>query len=247
MKTWKIWKNRSEPYWKINRLYPMKPLGIKIIKVSALFLVLLFSILMLKTISQYTSLEKNIGFLAFKQQVVNNPYWMTFFYIHIFSITLCLLAGLTQFSNRFLTENKNLHKIIGKIYVYNILIINVPACFVLGLFSNGGIIGITGFLIQDVLWAYFTVAAILCIKNGNVNAHRMYMILSYAVTTTAITFRIIKNLFYHETRHDYQLFYGLNVWAALIINLFVAYLIFRKETLLPRKINRRKENTQTEE
>ena len=182
----------------------MKSLGIKTVKAIALFLVFLFSILMLKTISQYTSFNKHIGFLAFKQQVVDNPYWMTFFYIHIFSITLCLLAGLTQFSNRFLAENRNLHKIIGKIYVYNILIINVPACFVLGLFSNGGLIGITGFLIQDILWAYFTIAAVIFIKKGNISRHRMYMILSYAVTTTAITFRIIKNLFYSEAHHPHR-------------------------------------------
>jgi hypothetical protein len=220
----------------------MKTLGIKTLKTTAAFSVLLFSILMLKTISQYTSLEKNTGFLAFKQQVVNNPYWMAFFYIHIFSITLCLLAGLTQFSNRFLTENRNLHKIIGKIYVYNILIINVPACFVLGLFSNGGIIGITGFLIQDVLWAYFTVAAVIFIKKGNTGRHRIYMMLSYAVTTTAITFRIVKHLFYNEGYHDYELFYGLNVWAALLINLFIALLIAGKESLLTGKINRGKEN-----
>ncbi|CAI8808695.1 DUF2306 domain-containing protein [Chryseobacterium sp. IT-36CA2] len=224
----------------------MKYLGIKIIKATALFLVLLFSILMLKTISQYTSLEKNIGFLAFKQQVVDNPYWMTFFYIHIFSITLCLLAGLTQFSSGFLAENRNLHQIIGKIYVYNILIINVPACFVLGLFSNGGLVGIAGFLVQDFLWAYFTIAAVLSIKKRNINRHRMFMILSYSVTTTAITFRIVKNLFYNEAKHDYQLFYGLNVWAALLINLFIAYLILRKDSLLTGKINGRKENIKTE-
>lgn len=202
----------------------------RIITATGLFSVLIFSILMLKTISQYTSLEKNIGFLAFKQQVVNNPYWMAFFYIHIFSITLCLMAGLTQFSNQFLRENRSLHKIIGKIYVYNILIINVPACFVLGLFSNGGLIGITGFLIQDIFWAYFTVAAVLFIKKGNITGHRSYMILSYAVTTTAITFRIIKNLFYNEKYHDYELFYGLNVWLALAINLLIAYLIIRKNS-----------------
>ncbi|REC50108.1 DUF2306 domain-containing protein [Chryseobacterium pennipullorum] len=223
----------------------MQSLGIKIIKVTALFLILLFSILMLKTISQYTSFNKNIGFLAFKQQVVGNPYWMAFFYIHIFSITLCLLAGLTQFSNRFLVENRVLHKIIGKIYVYNILIINVPACFVLGLFSNGGLIGITGFLIQDILWAYFTVAAVLSIKKGNMIRHRNYMMLSYAVTTTAITFRIVKNLLYNETQHDYQLFYGLNVWAALFINMCIAYVMIRKNTGLSGKINSRKENTKT--
>nr|WP_277622195.1 DUF2306 domain-containing protein [Chryseobacterium arthrosphaerae] len=155
---------------------------------------------------------------------------MAFFYVHIFSITLCLLAGLTQFSNQFLAENKNLHRIIGKVYVYNILMINVPACFVLGLFSNGGLIGITGFLIQDVLWAYFTVVAVLSVKRGNIDRHKNYMILSYAVTTTAITFRLIKNLFYDEKYHDYELFYGTNVWLALVINLLIAYLILRKNS-----------------
>ncbi|CAM3093270.1 DUF2306 domain-containing protein [Chryseobacterium flavum] len=203
-------------------------LGIKIIKGTAVFSVFIFSILMLKTISQYTTFEKNTGFLMFKQQVVNNPYWLTFFYIHIFSITICLLAGLTQFSNRFLTENRKLHKIIGKVYVYNILIVNVPACFVLGLFSNGGITGITGFIIQDILWACFTITAVLSIRKGNTVIHKNAMILSYAITTTAITFRIIKNLFYNEQYHDYELFYGINVWLSLFINLSVAYFIIKK-------------------
>ncbi|MDQ0064504.1 DUF2306 domain-containing protein [Chryseobacterium lathyri] len=203
---------------------------IKIIWILAAAAILIFSILMLKTISQYTGFDKNVGFLLFKQKVVSNPYWMTFFYIHVFSITLCLLAGLTQFSNRFLRENKALHRWIGKIYVYNILIINVPACFVLGLFSNGGIIGITGFMLQNILWAYFTIAAVLFIKKGNMAGHKKYMVLSYAVTTTAITFRIIKNLFYQESRHDYELFYGLNVWGSLILNLVAAYFIIRSQT-----------------
>ncbi|MCS4304743.1 DUF2306 domain-containing protein [Chryseobacterium sp. BIGb0232] len=205
-----------------------KSLGIKTAKVIAVFSVFIFSILMLKVISQYTSFDKTVGFLAFKQQVVNNPYWMTFFYIHIFSITLCFLAGLTQFSPQFLRENRSLHKMIGKVYVYNILIINVPACFVLGLFSNGGLIGITGFLTQDILWAYFTIAAVLSIKKGNIIRHKNFMILSYAVTTTAITFRIIKNLFYNEKLHDYELFYGINVWLALVINLLIAYYFLKR-------------------
>jgi len=205
-----------------------KSIGIKIVNAVAVLSVMIFSIVMLQTIYQYTGMEKNVGFLLFKQQVVGNPYWMAFFYIHIFSITLCLLAGLTQFSSRFLQENKKLHRIIGKIYVYNILIINVPACFVLGLFSNGGLIGITGFIVQDILWAYFTTAAVLSIKKGDITGHRNSMILSYAVTVTAITFRIIKNLFYHEALHDYELFYGMNVWLSLIINLSIAFFIIKR-------------------
>ncbi len=62
------------------------------------------------------------------------------------------------------------------------------------------------------------------------------MILSYAVTTTAITFRIIKNLFYNEKLHDYELFYGMNVWLALIINLLIAYYFLGKK-ILPLKRN----------
>ncbi|WP_082377134.1 DUF2306 domain-containing protein [Chryseobacterium indologenes] len=205
-----------------------KSIGIKIINALAILSVMIFSIVMLQTIFQYTGLEKNVGFLLFKQQVVDNPYWMAFFYIHIFSITLCLLAGLTQFSNRFLQENRKLHRIIGKIYVYNILIINVPACFVLGIFSNGGLIGITGFTIQDVLWAYFTTKAVLSIKKGDISGHRSSMIFSYSVTVTAITFRIIKNLFYNENFQDYELFYGINVWLSMIINLLIAFFIIKR-------------------
>lgn len=216
-----------------------KSVGVKIIKIMAVFAVIIFSILMLKTISQYISGDKNIGFLAFKQQVIENPYWMAFFYIHIFSITLCLLAGLTQFSSQFLKDNKSLHRIIGKMYVYNILIINVPACFVLGLFSNGRLTGISGFLIQDILWAYFTVIAVFSIKKGNMIKHRNYMILSYAITTTAITFRIIKNLVYDENVYDYELFYGINVWLALIINLLIAFWVIKtNESSLKRNIRK---------
>lgn len=73
------------------------------------------------------------------------------------------------------------------------------------------------------------------------------MILSYAITTTALTFRIIKNLFYNEEYHDYELFYGINVWLALFINLFIAYLVFRKKTPLPTKIKIHKENNEGSE
>jgi len=207
--------------------------------------VFIFSMLMLNTIRQYSSFETNVGFLRFKQNVIGNKYWLLFFYIHIFSITICLLAGLTQFSNQFLKENRKLHRIIGKIYIYNVLIINFPACFVLSLFSNGGIIGISGFIIQNFLWAYFTLFAVIFIKKGNVEKHKNYMIFSYAITSTAITFRLIKNMFYNEDIFSYQLFYGLNVWISLFLNILIAYIIIRKSnTDLPLESNRIDENNE---
>ncbi|MDB5012279.1 MAG: uncharacterized protein JWQ25_481 [Daejeonella sp.] len=188
-----------------------------------ILLVFVFSVLMLNTIKQYFSFQTDVGFLKFKQEVINNKYWLTFFYIHIFSIVICLLSGITQFSKQFLSEYKKAHRLIGKLYVYNILFINFPACLILGIFSNGGYLGIIGFLIQDFLWALFTISAVYYIKNRKLKEHKKFMILSYAITTTAITFRIIKNTFFDENLFSYELFYGLNVWLALLINLSIAF------------------------
>ncbi|MGC4041521.1 MAG: DUF2306 domain-containing protein [Flavobacterium sp.] len=203
----------------------MKETARSISGLTGVLLVFFFSALMLSTIRQYFSFQTNVGFLKFKQEVISNKYWLAFFYVHISSIIICLLAGLTQFSKQFRLEYKNGHRLIGKIYAYNIIFINFPACFLLGLFSNGGLLGVTGFIIQDFLWLFFTVAAVCQIKKKNIEKHKKLMILSYAITTTAITFRIIKNLVFDEKLFSYALFYGINVWLSLAINLAIAYLI----------------------
>ena len=208
----------------------MKEVTKSISGLIGILLVFFFSVLMLSTIRQYFSFQTNVGFLKFKQDVITNKYWLVFFYIHIFSVIVCLLAGLTQFSKQFLREYKSAHRLIGKIYVSTILFINFPACFILGLFSNGGYLGITGFLVQDLLWAFFTIAAIYNIKRKNIEWHKKFMMLSYSITTTAITFRIIKNLVFDEKIFSYTLFYGVNVWLSLIINLAIALLIINKNS-----------------
>lgn len=196
---------------------------------------------MLKTIQQYSTFDKQIDFLAFKQAVIHNKIWLASFYIHIFSITFCLLAGIIQFSKTVLNNYPALHRYIGKLYVYNILIINVPVCFVLGIFSNGGLLGILGFLIQNILWAYCTLQGLVAIKKKDIKQHTIFMTYSYAITVTAITFRIIKHLFYNAAIHNYTLFYGLNVWLALIINLLLAWVLINNR-LLARKCKRIDQN-----
>lgn len=189
--------------------------------------IFIFSAIIINTIKQYVGFKTDIGFLKFKQDVIGNKYWMFCFYVHIASITFSLLAGLTQFSNTLLHQYPRLHRAVGKIYVYNILLINVPVCFMLSIFSNGGLIGILGFLVQNFFWAYFTIVGILSVKKRQIKKHQNFMILSYAITTTALTFRIIKNLFYREDQFEYHFFYGITVWLALIINLTIATIVLK--------------------
>jgi len=82
--------------------------------------------LMLRTIVGYTSFRDDVQFLALKQDYVHNVVWKTAFYIHVFSAVAALLAGFTQFSPQLLRENPKVHRLIGKIYVANILFINFP-------------------------------------------------------------------------------------------------------------------------
>lgn len=204
-----------------------KLLLMNLLKAIAAFFLFVFVILFISTITQYITSDKTVGFLAFKQAVVNNRLWMLCFYLHVFSVVFCLFAGFTQFSQGFLMQYRKVHKLIGRMYVYNIVCINFPVALVMGVFSNGGILGATGFVFQDFLWLYFTVYAVVYAKRKKMAQHRNFMILSYAITTTAITFRLIKYLFYDALSIDYTLFYGLNVWAALVLNLMAATIIIR--------------------
>ncbi len=112
--------------------------------------------LMMRTIVGYTAFRDDVQFLVLKQAYIHNPVWKTAFYIHVFSAIIALFAGFTQFSKEFLREYPKIHRLIGKIYVVNILFINFPIGLVMGFYANGGLPGKMAFLVLDTLWFYFT-------------------------------------------------------------------------------------------
>lgn len=185
-------------------------------------------IAMFFTIIQYGSFNKNIGFLVFKQDYISNTFWLSTFYIHVFSCFICLIAGATQFSKTILKTQRKLHKSLGKIYFYNILLINFPAGLILALYANGGYTGKSAFVLLDLLWTLFTILAVYWIKNGNVKKHQAFMIRSYALTLSAITFRLSKYIFLKFTNLNLDKIYIVDAWIALILNLAIAeMLIYR--------------------
>src|SRR6201996_500806 len=131
---------------------------------------------MLRTILGYTSFRDDAQFLALKQAYIHNAVWKTAFYIHVFSAVLALLAGFTQFSSQLLRDQPGVHRLIGKIYVGNILLINFPVGLVMGIYANGGLPGKTAFLLLDVLWFYLTLKAYTSARNRRFVEHKNYMI-----------------------------------------------------------------------
>lgn len=190
---------------------------------------------MLLTIAQYGSFRTDVGFLKFKQEYLSIKIWRVAFYTHVFSSVFCLCAGFTQFSNYVLKHYKKLHRFIGKMYVYNIVLINFPAGMIMAFYANGELPSKIAFIILDSLWLLFTCNAVIAIKAKDIKAHRRFMIRSYALTCSAITLRMWKLILSNTFDIDPQVLYMIDAWMGFVPNLLFAEWLISRLNLAQKK------------
>jgi hypothetical protein len=224
-------QNDTGQVLKIQFLNIFKSLGIYLLFCLGVFL-------MTKTIAQYFAFDDHVGFLSLKQEYIHNPVWKTAFYTHVFSSIFILITGFFQFSKLILTEHRRVHRFLGKMYVWNILLINFPAGLIMAVYANGYLPSKIAFLILDFLWFGFTLKGLLAIKNKNVEEHRDYMTRSYALTCSAITLRTWKLILSGLFVMNPVTLYMIDAWLGFVPNLlFAEWLIRRRKRrmLLPAK------------
>ena len=157
-----------------------------------LILLSFFSALMLQITLQYIPIRTDAAFLQIKQEYIDIIPWRIAFFIHVFTSMFVLIAGFTQFSNYILQRFKKLHRIIGKIYVIDILFITGPCSFIMALLANGGIPSRIAFTTLSVLWMFTTAKAWQTAKARQITQHKQWMMRSYALTLSAVTLRAWK-------------------------------------------------------
>ncbi|RYY85466.1 MAG: DUF2306 domain-containing protein [Chitinophagaceae bacterium] len=208
----------------------MRALLVNTAKAAAVyFLLCLGTLLMLRSILRYTAFDDGVGFLALKQDYLHIGIWKAAFYTHVFSSLFTLLAGFTQFSREVLKKYPQLHKLLGRLYVADILLVNVPAGVIMAIYANGGIISKCAFLLLDVLWAYFTWKAYSSARSRDFVAHRAFMIRSYALTLSALTLRSWKIIFFSLTALDPGFIYQVDAWLGFVPNLLLAEWLIRRK------------------
>ena len=185
--------------------------------------------LMMRTSLNYLTFETNIQFLAYKQDYIQNSVWKSAFYIHVFSAFLALFAGLTQFSTLFMQRHRKAHRILGHVYVWNILLINFPSALIMAIYANGGLLGKTAFLLLDCLWFGFTFQALRYAIDRKFVEHRDFMIRSYSLTFSAITLRTWKIILVQTGWMDPSHIYIAEAWLGFLPNLLLAELIIRSK------------------
>ena len=198
---------------------------------AAYFVLNVGTFLMIQLVITYSTLDDQVGFLKEKQDYLHLPVWKAAFYIHVFTSLLALTAGFTQFSAGILARHRWLHRLLGRLYVIVVLLINVPAGLVMGIYANGGPSSKLAFLLLDALWFWFTLKAVLEARRGNIGKHRDYMMRSYALTLSALTLRTWKIILTNTTSLPPETIYMIDAWLGFMPNwLFAEWLINGRKT-----------------
>jgi hypothetical protein len=183
--------------------------------------VIFFSFLLSHNAVLYFTHGGEYGILPEKAIARQDVIWNLAFYLHLPAGILCLLSPIFLFARRFFKKGLELHRTIGKMYVWVTLLVVCPTGMYLALYAKGGFITQAGFMLQGVLLAFFTYRGYAAITEGDRTAHLNFMVRSYAVVTVVLSFRVFHILFFF-LKIPYQDNYAISQWLGLSGNLLAA-------------------------
>lgn len=179
----------------------------------------------------YIPYRTDVGFLRIKQQYIGIDFWRTAFFIHVYASLWVLFAGFTQFSKQLLKKRPGLHRILGYVYVIDVLFVTGPAGFIMGFYANGGLFSRIAFVMLAVLWIASTAMALLRARQKKFKEHRYYMIRSYALTLSALSLRAWKYGITNTMALPPMDVYRIVAWLGWVGNLLVAeWIIYRSKS-----------------
>lgn len=176
----------------------------------------------------YFLVDMSQGYLSGKtESELNSAIWNWFFYQHISLGAISMLVGWTQFSKKLRSKNINLHRILGKIYVFSVLLSGSAGLY-LSFYATGGMIASLGFGSMAVCWLVTTTMAFVTVKQGQIESHQNWMIRSYALCWAAVTLRLWLPMLQGVFELDFLVSYLLVSWLCWVPNLAVAEWLFVK-------------------
>lgn len=187
-----------------------------------------FSLLLIYNTIPYFSFSKNFDFIEERSFLFQNNLYNTSFYIHIAAGALCIGTALIQFSRYILKKSKAIHRISGKIYVFVVLFLGAPTGLYMSFFAKGSFWERALFMFMAGWWFITTLYGLSTIHKRNVVAHKIWMIRSYAMAMTAVTFRVYHIMFYLLGWGHLEN-YEVSLWISVIGNmLFAEWVIWRQ-------------------
>jgi Predicted membrane protein (DUF2306) len=187
-----------------------------------------FSLLLIYNTLPYFSFSKNFSFIEERSFLFKSSFYNTCFYIHITAGSVCIATALIQFSRYILKKSKAIHRFSGKIYVFVVLFLGAPTGLFMSFFAKGSFWERSLFMFMAGWWFITTLYGLTTIHKRNIIAHKLWMMRSYSMAMTAVTFRVYHIVFYLLGWGHLEN-YELSLWISVIGNmLFAEYIIYRQ-------------------
>jgi len=164
------------------------------------------------------------------EEILSDPLWRTFFYIHVGGGLIALAIGWIQFSKKFRDKRMSTHRNLGMFYILSILLASIAAGYS-ATYASGGFGNQLGFFCLALAWFYTTLMAFITIKNGQIQSHKNWMTYSYALTYAAVTLRIFLPS-WMGIGIPFEEAYNAIAWFCWIPNLVIAQWIVNKKWVL---------------
>src|SRR3979411_273371 len=155
-----------------------------------------FSLLLIYNTLPYFSFSKNFSFIEERSVLFQHKLYNACFYTHIFAGIFCIGTALIQFSRAILKKAKKIHIWSGRIYVFVVLFLGAPTGLYMSFFAKGSFWERALFMFMASFWFITTLFGLTAIHKRNVIGHKVWMIRSYAMAMTAVTFRVYHIVFY---------------------------------------------------
>jgi uncharacterized membrane protein YozB (DUF420 family) len=177
----------------------------------------------------YFNFDPQYSFLKLKQAAIETGWYLPAYYSHVLVAGIILVIGFFQVSDRFRNRFLKIHRVLGIIYVFGILLFSAPGGMVMAFFINRGPMVLLSFVLQCSLWFYFTYEAFRYIRQRNIESHQAMMYRSFALTLAAITLRIYIFFSSYQFNLAQPVAYATIAWLSWVPNLLVAEWIIRKK------------------
>jgi uncharacterized membrane protein len=147
-------------------------------------------------------------------------------WMHIGGSLVALAIGPWQLNRRFRNGGLKRHRVLGRIYMLAVLVGGVGG-LALARTSQEGVVTHVGFGLLAVVWLFCTIQGYRTIRARQEQAHRAWMIRSFALTFAAVTLRNILPLEV-VAGVSFSVAYKIVAWACWVPNLIVAEWIVRR-------------------
>jgi uncharacterized membrane protein len=156
--------------------------------------------------------------------------------LHIAGGIGALLAGPWQFSEKLRARALNLHRWLGRFYLFSVAL-GSTAGFAMAVVSEEGLPTHLGFGMLAVFWFFTGLQAYRKVRHGNIEEHRRWMTRNFALSLAAVTLRNYLPLMLFALHWSFRTSYITVSWLCWIPNLLVAEWLVARRTRIQSQHN----------